>query len=53
LGVAPGGTSGERYLHVDPPDLAIKIDVSNSSLDKMAVYAELKVPEVWRWQDGN
>lgn len=26
--------------------------MSNSSLDKMAVYAELKVPEVWRWQDG-
>ena len=40
-------------LTVDPPpDLAIEIDMSNSSLDKMAVYAELKVPEVWRWQDG-
>jgi Uma2 family endonuclease len=35
-----------------PPDLAIEIDISNSSLDKMAVYAELKVPEVWHWQDG-
>jgi Uma2 family endonuclease len=35
-----------------PPDLAIEIDVTNSSLDKLAVYAELKVPEVWRWQDG-
>jgi Uma2 family endonuclease len=40
-------------LTVDPPpDLAIEIDVSNSSLDKMAIYAELKVPEVWCWQDG-
>lgn len=40
-------------LTVDPPpDLAIEIDLSNSSLDKMAVYTELKVPEVWRWQDG-
>lgn len=39
-------------LTVAPPDLAIEIDLSNSSLDKMAVYAELKVPEVWRWQDG-
>lgn len=35
-----------------PPDLAIEIDVSNSSIDKMAVYAELKVPEVWRFADG-
>jgi len=40
-------------LSVDPPpDLAIEIDISNSSLDKMAVYAELKVPEVWLWQEG-
>jgi len=37
-------------LSVDPPpDLAIEIDVTHSSIDKMAVYAELKVPEVWRW----
>lgn len=40
-------------LKVDPPpDLAIEIDVTNSSIDKMAVYAELKVPEVWRFADG-
>ncbi|MDJ0732523.1 MAG: Uma2 family endonuclease [Nostocaceae cyanobacterium] len=35
-----------------PPDLAIEIDVSNSSVDKMAIYAELKVPEVWRYEQG-
>lgn len=35
-----------------PPDLVIEIDVTSSSIDKMAVYAKLKVPEVWRWQDG-
>lgn len=35
-----------------PPDLAIKIDTTNSSIDKMAVYAELRVPEVWRFEDG-
>jgi len=35
--------------HVDPPpDLAIEIDVTNSSLDRMDIYAALKVPEVWR-----
>lgn len=40
-------------LTVDPPpDLAIEIDATHSSIDKMAVYAELKVPEVWRWQKG-
>lgn len=40
-------------LKVDPlPDLAIEIDTTNSSIDKMAVYAELKVPEVWRFEDG-
>lgn len=43
----------EFDLTVDPPpDLAIEIDVTSASLDKMAVYAELKVPEVWRWQDS-
>lgn len=40
-------------LTVDPPpDLAIEIDQSHSSIDKMNVYIELKVPEVWRWQNG-
>ncbi len=31
-----------------PPDLAIEIDVTNSSLDRMSIYAALGVPEVWR-----
>jgi Uma2 family endonuclease len=40
-------------LHLDlrihpPPDLAIEVDVTNSSLDRMAIYAALGVPEVWR-----
>ena len=36
-------------LAVDPPpDLAIEIDITNPSLDKMAIYAALLVPEVWR-----
>jgi Uma2 family endonuclease len=39
-------------LAVDPPpDLAIEIDITSSSLDRMAVYAGLGVPEVWRF-DG-
>lgn len=40
-------------INNDPPsDLAIEIDLTSLSIDKMAVYAELKVPEVWRWQNG-
>ncbi|NER35538.1 MAG: hypothetical protein F6J93_16360 [Oscillatoria sp. SIO1A7] len=43
----------EIDLQVDPPpDLAIEIDLTSSSIDKMAVYRELKVPEVWRWRNG-
>ncbi|MEB3279000.1 MAG: Uma2 family endonuclease [Lyngbya sp.] len=36
-----------------PPDLVIEIDLSRSSMDKMAIYAELGIPEVWRWRNGN
>ena len=35
-----------------PPDLAIEVDVTNSSLDRMGIYAALGVPEVWRLDDG-
>jgi Uma2 family endonuclease len=31
-----------------PPDLAIEVDVTRSSLDRMSIYAALHVPEVWR-----
>jgi Uma2 family endonuclease len=31
-----------------PPDLAIEVDVTNSSLNRMAIYAALRVPELWR-----
>ena len=32
-----------------PPDLAIEVDVNSSSMNRMRIYAALKVPEVWRW----
>jgi Uma2 family endonuclease len=36
-------------LAVDPPpDLAIEIDLTSSSIDKLGIYARLQVPEVWR-----
>jgi len=31
-----------------PPDLAIEVDVTSSSLNRMGIYAALGVPEVWR-----
>src|SRR5262249_42680834 len=33
------------------PDLAIEIDISPSEVDRPAIYAALKVPEIWRF-DG-
>jgi Uma2 family endonuclease len=39
-------------LEVDPPpDLGLEIEISRSTLNRMAIYAALRVPEVWRW-DG-
>ena len=34
-----------------PPDLAIEVDITRSSLDRMGIYAALGVPEIWRY-DG-
>jgi Uma2 family endonuclease len=40
-------------LRVDPPpDLAIEVDTTHSSLDRMKIYAALGVPEVWRLDGG-
>ncbi len=40
-------------LRVDPPpDLAIEVDVTHSSLNRMAIYAALGVPEVWTLADS-
>lgn len=37
--------------HDPPPDVALEIDISRSSLGRMGIYAALKVPEVWRYRD--
>jgi Uma2 family endonuclease len=34
-----------------PPDLAIEVDITSSSLNRMGIYAALKVRELWRF-DG-
>jgi Uma2 family endonuclease len=40
-------------LRVDPPpDLAMEVDVTSSSVDRMSVYAALGVPELWRLSRG-
>jgi Uma2 family endonuclease len=31
-----------------PPDLAVEIDITHSSLDRMAIYGRLGISEVWR-----
>ncbi len=43
--------AGRRRLDLrtdPPPDLAIENDVTHSSLDRLSIYAALRVPEVWR-----
>jgi Uma2 family endonuclease len=43
----------ELDLQLDPPpDLVIEIDITSSSLDKLAIFAHVGVPEVWRY-DGS
>ena len=34
-----------------PPDLALEIDITSSSLDRLKIYASLGVPEVWRLEN--
>jgi Uma2 family endonuclease len=34
-----------------PPDLALEVEVSRSVLDRLEIYAKLRIPEVWRF-DG-
>jgi Uma2 family endonuclease len=34
-----------------PPDIAIEVDVTSPSLNKLPIYARIGVPEIWRY-DG-
>jgi Uma2 family endonuclease len=46
---------GRQHLDLrtdPPPDLAVEIDVTHSSLNRMSIYAALGVPEVWRLAAG-
>jgi Uma2 family endonuclease len=47
--------AGRRNLNLrtdPPPDLAIEVDVTSSSVNLLGIYAALGVPEVWQL-DGN
>jgi Uma2 family endonuclease len=47
--------AGRRRLDLrtdPPPDLAIEVDVTRSSLNRLGIYAALGVPEVWRLEAG-
>ncbi len=35
-----------------PPDLAIEVEVTRKLLDKKAIYAKFRVPELWCWSAG-
>lgn len=44
--------------HIDltidpPPDLVLEIDLTSSSLNKLPIYATLKIPEIWRYDGKN
>lgn len=34
-----------------PPDIAVEIDITNESFSKFAIYAALRVPEIWRYDE--
>ncbi|MEL6383187.1 MAG: Uma2 family endonuclease [Cyanobacteria bacterium J06626_18] len=37
-------------LKVDPPpDLVVEVDITHTDINKNALYAELKIPEFWRY----
>ncbi|MGK7918960.1 MAG: Uma2 family endonuclease [Trichodesmium sp.] len=36
-----------------PPDLAIEIDITSTSLDRLTIYAALGVREIWRFDGKN
>jgi Uma2 family endonuclease len=43
---------GKRRLDLSkdpPPDLVIEIEVTSHSINKMSIYAQMGVPEVWRY----
>ncbi|HLO87301.1 MAG TPA: Uma2 family endonuclease [Nostocaceae cyanobacterium] len=47
---------GKKRLNLEqdpPPDLVVEIDITSSSENRFAVYADLGVPEIWRYDGSN
>ena len=42
----------ERDPTANCPDLVVEVEISRSALDKLAIFAQLGVPEVWRCRDA-
>jgi Uma2 family endonuclease len=43
--------SGKKQLDLaidPPPDLAIEVDITRSSLDRLTIFAAVGIPEIWR-----
>lgn len=36
-----------------PPDLAVEVDISYKTINRMRVYAALRIPEVWRFEGSS
>ena len=41
----------EIDLEVFPPDLVIEVDIFSPSINRFPIYAEFKVPEIWRYKN--
>ena len=51
-----GHLTGADHLDLTtlpPPDLAIEVEITSSILDKLSIYAGLRVPELWRHDGKN
>ncbi|MBM3465358.1 MAG: Uma2 family endonuclease [Armatimonadetes bacterium] len=36
-------------LNINPPDLVLEIEVTRSAIDRLTIFANLRIPEVWRY----
>jgi Uma2 family endonuclease len=52
-GLAIRGKKKLDFTQDPPPDLAVEIDITNSSLNQLALYAALGVGEVWRYNGSD
>ncbi len=45
---------GETYRPGDdpPPDLVVEVDVTNTVIPRLPVFARIGVPEIWRYAEG-